>query len=115
MQVIYIKIYYSLILKKLNHMMYHMKILQNQKNKNVKNKLLIHNVFQWTNEFMTYKEFFSHMREMNNEQRAIVDDILYQKIKKPYNTISYFFNRWCKDRENVHLHVYYTKQVMTLY
>jgi len=36
---------------------------------------------------MTYKEFFSHMRQMNNEQRAIVDDILYQKIKnltKPF-------------------------------
>jgi hypothetical protein len=31
MQVIYINIYYSLIPKKLNYMMYHMKILHNQK------------------------------------------------------------------------------------
>jgi hypothetical protein len=52
MQVIHIKIYYSLIPKKLNHMMYHMKFCT-IKNKNVKNKFLTHNVFQRTNEFMT--------------------------------------------------------------
>ncbi len=53
------------------------------KNKNVKNKLLTHNVFQRTNEFMTYKKFFSHMRQLNNEQKTIVDHILYQNIKNP--------------------------------
>jgi hypothetical protein len=37
---------------------------------------------------MTYKEFSSHMRQLNNEQIVIVDDILYQKIKnaaKPFH------------------------------
>jgi hypothetical protein len=37
---------------------------------------------------MTYKEFFSHMKQMNNEKKAIIDDILYQKIKnltKPFH------------------------------
>jgi hypothetical protein len=55
------------------------------------------------------------MRQLNNEQRDIVDDILYQKMQKPYKTISYFSNKWCKDKENVHLHVYYTKHVTILY
>ncbi len=54
------------------------------KNKNVKNKLLMHNAFQQTNEFMTYKKFSSHMRQLNNEKKAIVDDILYQKIKNHF-------------------------------
>jgi hypothetical protein len=31
---------------------------------------------------MTYTRFFSHMRQLNNELKIIVDDILYQKIKK---------------------------------
>ncbi len=58
--------------------------------------------------------FFSHMKQLNNEQETIVDDILYQKIKN-YKTISYFSNKWCKDKENVHPHVYYTKHVTILY
>jgi hypothetical protein len=59
------------------------------KNKNVKNKLLTHNGFQRTDEFMIYKYFSKHMKQLNNEQRTIVDDILYQKIKiltKPFHT-----------------------------
>jgi hypothetical protein len=32
---------------------------------------------------MTYKKFSSHIRQLNNEQRIIVDDTLYQKIKHP--------------------------------
>jgi hypothetical protein len=48
MQVIHIKINYSLIPKKLNHVMHHMKILHNPKK-----KWLTHNVFQRTNKFMT--------------------------------------------------------------
>jgi CRISPR/Cas system CMR subunit Cmr4 (Cas7 group RAMP superfamily) len=95
-------------------MMYHMKILHNQKIKIVKNKLLTHNVFQQIDEFMTYNFFPSHMRQLNSGQRTIVDDILYQKIKN-YKTISYFSNRWRRDKENVHPHVYYTKHVMILY
>jgi hypothetical protein len=37
---------------------------------------------------MTYKGFSSHMRQLNNEQRTIVGDILYQKfknLKKPFH------------------------------
>jgi len=50
--------------------------------------LLTHNVFQRTDKFMTYKELSSHMRQLNNEQIIIVEDILYQKIKsltKPFH------------------------------
>jgi hypothetical protein len=36
----------------------------------------MHNVFQQIDEFMTYKEFSSHMRQLNNEQKIIVDYIL---------------------------------------
>jgi hypothetical protein len=37
---------------------------------------------------MTYKEFSSHMKQLNNEQIVIVDDISYQKVKnltKPFH------------------------------
>jgi len=30
---------------------------------------------------MAYKDFFSHMTQLNNEQKTIIDDILYQKVK----------------------------------
>jgi len=39
---------------------------------------------------MTYKKFSSHMKQLNNEQRVIVDDILYQKIKNPIKPIHIF-------------------------
>jgi hypothetical protein len=50
----------------------------------------MHNVFQQTNLFMTYKEFYSHTRQLNNEQITIVDDILYQKIKSPTKAFHIF-------------------------
>ncbi len=59
------------------------------KNKNVKNKLLMHNVFQRSNDFLTYKKFSSHMRQLNNEQRIIVDDIL-KKSKTLQNHFIFF-------------------------
>jgi hypothetical protein len=37
---------------------------------------------------MAYKEFSSHTRQLNNEQKVIVNDILYQKVKnliKPFH------------------------------
>jgi len=63
-------------------MMYHMRILHNQKI-----KMLTHYVFQQKDKFMTCKEFSSHMKQLTNEQKAIVDDFLYRKIKnctKPF-------------------------------
>jgi hypothetical protein len=74
----------------------------------------MHNVFQRIEKFMTYKEFSSHMKQLNNRQRAIVNDILYQN-QKPYKTISCFSNRWYMGKENFHPHVYYIKHVTTLY
>jgi hypothetical protein len=66
---------------------------------------------------MTYKEFSSHMKQLTNEKKVIVDDFLYQKLKTLQNHFL-FFNRWCRDRENFHLHVhiqnmlrYYIKQI----
>jgi hypothetical protein len=51
------------------------------KNRKVKTKLLMHNVFQQIDEFITYKEDSSHMKKINNEQRAIVE-IFYTKKSK---------------------------------
>jgi hypothetical protein len=50
----------------------------------------MHNVFDWIDEFMTYKKFSSHMKPLNNEQRIIVDHILYQKIKNPTKHFIFF-------------------------
>ncbi len=41
--------------------------------------------------------------------------VFYTKNQNPYKTISYLFKMWCKDEENFHLHVYYTKHVANLY
>ncbi len=60
------------------------------KNQNVKNKLLMHNVFQRTNEFMTLKKNSTDMKQLNNEKKIIVDDILYQNIKNPTNHFIFF-------------------------
>jgi hypothetical protein len=89
MQVILINIHCSLIPKKLNHMMYHMKILHNQKIKMLKIKLLTYNVFQRTKEFMTYKKFSSHMKQLNNEFLII----FYTKISKTLQNLFILFLR----------------------
>ncbi len=52
--------------------------------------MLTHNVYQWIDEFMTYKEFSSHMKQLNDEQKTIVDDILYQKFKNPIKPFHVF-------------------------
>ncbi len=51
------------------------------KNRKVKNKLLTHNVFQQMEEFITNKQKSLHMKQLNNEQRAIVE-ISYTKKSK---------------------------------
>jgi hypothetical protein len=48
---------------------------------------------------MTYKEFCSHMKQLNNEQRTIVDDILYQKIKNPTKPFHIFLIGGVKTRK----------------
>jgi hypothetical protein len=55
------------------------------------------------------------MRQLENEQRAIIDDILYQKIKNPIKPFHIFLTSGVKGRENFHPHVYYTKHVTILY
>jgi hypothetical protein len=59
-----------------------MKILHNKKKKPQRN-LLTHNIFQIAYEYITYKEFSSNMKQLNDEHRTIVDDILQKKKKKP--------------------------------
>jgi hypothetical protein len=54
------------------------------------------------------------MKQLNNEQKIIVDDILYQNIKNPTKPFHIFLNKWCRDKENVHPHVYYIKHVTIL-
>jgi hypothetical protein len=37
-----------------------------------------------------YEHFYSQMKKLNNEQRIIVDDILYQKKKSPLEPLHIF-------------------------
>jgi hypothetical protein len=91
------------------------------KNQNVENKLLTHNVLQRINEFMTYKKFFLHMRQLNNEQKVIGDDIIYQKIKNLTKPIHIFFIGGARIKKTFILMCiiqnilqYYTKQLQML-
>jgi hypothetical protein len=60
---------------------------------NKKYKLLTHNVSKQIDEFMACKEFHLHMRQLNNEQETIVDDILYKKPKNPTKPFHIFLTR----------------------
>jgi len=46
------------------------------------------------------------MKKLNDEQKIIVDDILYIKKQKPIKIFASFSNRRCKHMENIHTHVY---------
>jgi hypothetical protein len=52
---------------------------------------------------------------MNNEQRVIVDDILYQKIKNLTTPFPFFLIGATRIEKTFTFMLYYTKQVMTLY
>jgi hypothetical protein len=54
------------------------------------------------------------MGKINEEQKIIVDEILYQK-KNPIKTFTSSFNQRCRDRKNIHINVHYTKYVTTCY
>jgi hypothetical protein len=67
---------------------------------------------------MTYKEFSSHMRQLHNEQRIIIDDILYQKIKNPLKQFHIFLTSGVRIGKTFtfmciiqNLLRYYTKQI----
>jgi hypothetical protein len=51
----------------------------------------MHNVSKQIDEFMACKEFHIHMRQLNNEQKTIVDDILLKKNLKPQQNHFIFF------------------------
>jgi hypothetical protein len=56
---------------------------------------LIMHVCQQVDECVPYEKFASQMRELNDEQRIIVDDILCKKNK----TITHYFNMKCNNRK----------------
>jgi hypothetical protein len=88
-------------------------------------KMLLHlvfqkmnNVFQQIDEFTTYKEFSSHMQQLNIKQITIVDDILYQKMKNPTKPFHICLTSGVGTRKMVSLMCiiqnmlqYYTKQI----
>jgi hypothetical protein len=53
------------------------------------------------------------VKKLNDDRRIIVDDILHWKIS--VRTFTYSFKKRCKERENTHTYVYYTKYVAILY
>ncbi len=53
------------------------------------------------------------MRKQSDEQKKIVDDILYKK--KPIKTFTFLFTTRCKDKKNIHINVQYTKYATTLH
>jgi hypothetical protein len=73
----------------------------------------MHNVSKWTDEFMACKEFHFHMRQLNNEQKTIVDDILYKKTKNP-TKLFHIFLTWNVSTTNFFSHLNYTKHIMIL-
>jgi len=67
---------------------------------------------------MTYKEFSSHMKQLNNEQIVIVDDISYQKVKNLTKPFHIFLIGGARARKTFTLMCilqnmlrYYTKQI----
>jgi hypothetical protein len=46
---------------------------------------------------------FDHIWDIWIMNKNILVKIFYTKKSKTYKTISHFFNRWCKDKENFHL------------
>jgi predicted nicotinamide N-methyase len=50
------------------------------------------------------------MKELNDEQIIIVNDIFYKK-KKSNKTITSFFNRRCRNKKNVYINVRHTNML----
>jgi len=48
---------------------------------------------------MTYKDFSSRMRQLNNEQIIIIDDILYQEIENPLKPFHIFLTSGVRIRK----------------
>ncbi len=67
---------------------------------------------------MTYKDFSSRMRQLNNEQIIIIDDILYQEIENPLKPFHIFLTSGVRIRKTFTFMCsiqkmlwYYTKQI----
>jgi hypothetical protein len=59
------------------------------KKKSSKNLLVMH-VYQQIDEHVPYEKFASQLKEFNDEQKIIVDDILYKKNKNPTKPLHIF-------------------------
>ncbi len=59
-------------------------------------------------------KFYVKMKKLNEEQRIIVDDILFFKKKTHQNLYIFFYKRY-RDKKNIHNNVHYTKYVTTLH
>ncbi len=76
---------------------------------------MTHNIFQRAYEHITYKEFSSHRKQLNDEQRTIVDNILHKKTKNFRKPFCVFFDRVDRHNKYFQPNVYHTKHVMILY
>jgi hypothetical protein len=91
-----------------------MNIHQHKKIK--KNKTPIFNLFQQVDECIPYEEFSTNMKNFYDEQRLIVDDIIYIYITQiSFKTFTHFLNRGCMNRKNFYISVYHTKHFKILY
>jgi hypothetical protein len=55
------------------------------------------------------------MKQLNDEQRNIVDDILHKKKKNFRKPFHVFLDKVDRHKKYAHLNVYHTKHVMILY
>jgi len=55
-----------------------------------RNKLLSRDISQQIDECIPYEHFSLHMKQLNEEQRLLVYDILYNKNKYPTKTLHFF-------------------------
>jgi hypothetical protein len=83
------------------------------KKKCSKNNLITH-FYQQVDERVPYEIFASQLKKLNDEQKVIVDDILYKK-KKSIKTITRFLNMRCKNKKNAYINVHHIKHVTMLY
>ncbi len=77
-----------------------------------KKKSIMH-VCQQVDECVPYEKIASQLRELNDEQKIIVDEFYTRKTKIQQNHYI-FFNKRCKNKKNVYINVHHTKHVTIL-
>jgi hypothetical protein len=65
-------------------------------------------------ERISYEESSTNMNKLNDQQRLIVNDIIYIKTQIWFKTLTHFLKRGCRNRKKNYFNVYHTKHVKIL-